>query len=230
MMGLRGVLGIVTAGVAAAALWQCSPNNALRYKMTVEVDTPEGVKSGFTVREMGLSTDNIMRPTTGSLKGEAVAVDLPGGQVLFALLTGGDGDVDYAMQIGGRAEVWGKSPSEPRYGPVELYPAAPNTVGLERTDPLPMLVRFRDLSNPKSVERVAPANLAATFGPGVRLRRITVEMTDGDVTTGIERRFSWWGIYRNEQRRLNGNNSIAMSTNDLADNIGTGTFSVGVDK
>ena len=139
MMARRGVLRALAGVVAVCALTSCGSRNALRYKMVVEVDTPAGVRSGFAVREMGLSTDNIMRPTTGDIKGEAVTVDLPGGQVLFALLTGGDGDVDYAMQIGGRAEVWGKSPNEPRDGPVELYPTAPKTVGLARTNPLPML-------------------------------------------------------------------------------------------
>jgi hypothetical protein len=38
------------------------------------------------------------------------------------------------------------------------------------------------------VQRVDPANLAASFGPGIRLKRITVEVTDDDVTTGIEKR------------------------------------------
>ncbi len=185
MMARRGVMALLAVGAAAAGLWRCSSYNALRYRMTVEVDTPEGVKSGFSVREMGLSTDNIMRPASGSLKGEAVAVDLPGGQVLFALLTGGDGDADYAMQIGGRAGVWEHD------GPVELYPTAPKTTGLERTDPLPMLVRFRDHNDPKSVERIGPEALDRAFVPGVRLKRIAIEATDESVTTGIGDRLGW---------------------------------------
>jgi hypothetical protein len=43
------------------------------------------------------------------------------------------------------------------------------------------------------VQRVDPANLAASFGPGIRLKRITVEVTDDDVTTGIEKRLRWLG-------------------------------------
>ncbi|HEX7876810.1 MAG TPA: hypothetical protein VF489_09530 [Sphingobium sp.] len=185
MMARRGVMGAMVAVVGVAVLWRCSLNSSLRYKMVVEVDTPQGVKSGFAVREMGFNTDNIVRPATGSLKGEAVAVDLPGGQTLFALLTGGDGDVDYAMQIGGRAGVWESS------GPVELYPVAPNTVGLQRTDPLPMLARFGDVRDPKSVERVELGVLDQTFGPGVRLRRITIEKTRESVTVGIGKRLGW---------------------------------------
>ena len=55
----------------------------------------------------------------------------------------------------------------------------------------PMLVTFTDIDDPKSVQRVDPANLAASFGPGIRLKRITVEVTDDDVTTGIEKRLRW---------------------------------------
>jgi hypothetical protein len=42
-----------------------------------------------------------------------------------------------------------------------------------------------------SVERVDPANLSAQFGEGVRLRRITVQVTDDDVTDGMEERLGW---------------------------------------
>jgi hypothetical protein len=55
----------------------------------------------------------------------------------------------------------------------------------------PMLVRFRDIRDPKSVEPVDPEHLDRSFGPGVTLRRFTVELTDDSVTTGIEKRLAW---------------------------------------
>lgn len=58
-------------------------------------------------------------------------------------------------------------------------------------------MRFRDIANPKLVERVDPDNLARSFGAGTNLRRITVERTEDAVTTGIERRFAWWSAYKN---------------------------------
>lgn len=61
-----------------------------------------------------------------------------------------------------------------------------------------MLVTFRDIDDPASVEKVDPANLAATFGEGVSLKRITVELTDGPVTRGIEERLPWLpNVYEN---------------------------------
>jgi hypothetical protein len=62
-------------------------------------------------------------------------------------------------------------------------------------DKLPMLVRFRDISDPKSVERVGPNDLATSFGPGVKHVRAMIEITDAPVTTGIEARLGWLGKY-----------------------------------
>lgn len=54
-----------------------------------------------------------------------------------------------------------------------------------------MLVTFEGIGDPTSVKQVEPGNLAANFGPGVRLKAITVEMTDDPVTSGIEKRLGW---------------------------------------
>jgi hypothetical protein len=48
-----------------------------------------------------------------------------------------------------------------------------------------MMVRFRDLNDPKSVERVDPE--------AAGVKRIIVETTGDDVTTGIEKRLGWLG-------------------------------------
>jgi hypothetical protein len=57
----------------------------------------------------------------------------------------------------------------------------------------PLLVAFMDINDPNSVREVDPDNLAATFGPGVSLKRITLEITDEPVTEGkIESVLGWW--------------------------------------
>jgi hypothetical protein len=58
----------------------------------------------------------------------------------------------------------------------------------------PLLVVFRDIGDPSSVERVEPTDLAAAFGPGYALRRITVQVTDAEVTTGNEARLQRFGL------------------------------------
>jgi hypothetical protein len=66
---------------------------------------------------------------------------------------------------------------------------------------LPMLIRFRDINNPATVERVDPNNLAAGFGPGVVLTRATLEITDDSVTTGIVKQL-WWLANGYPEKRL----------------------------
>ncbi|MCA9423137.1 MAG: hypothetical protein KC592_19110 [Nitrospira sp.] len=51
-------------------------------------------------------------------------------------------------------------------------------------DRYPLLVTFSDITDPKTVQQVDPTNQAATFGPGVVLKRITLEITDEPVTEG----------------------------------------------
>ncbi len=55
---------------------------------------------------------------------------------------------------------------------------------------------FGNIADPKTVERVDPNDLATGFGKGVKLRRITVQMTDAPVTTGIEKRLAWLNAQR----------------------------------
>ena len=52
-------------------------------------------------------------------------------------------------------------------------------------DTWPMMVRFRNINDPKSVERVKPE--------AIGVKRILLETTSDDVTTGIEKRLGWLG-------------------------------------
>ncbi len=159
-----------------------------RYRMTVEVDTPQGLRSGSSVREISSGLQTV--PGRGSMpmtkfKGEAVAIDLPNGRTLFALL-------DESINM--------TSIFEPDDRTAELFVA--NVAKLARRDQrgrtvvlppdqYPRLVTFGDINDPISVQAVDPANLAASFGAGMRLKRFTVEITDDPVTDGVEKRLRW---------------------------------------
>ena len=58
-------------------------------------------------------------------------------------------------------------------------------------DEIPMLVRFRDLNDPQSVEQIDPTNLAASFGSGIALRDVVIEVTNDPITVGIETKLPW---------------------------------------
>lgn len=195
-MTRRGVLGALAAAGVSLIAGACGllSSNSYRYRMTVEVDTPKGPRSGSSVREISsrLQTNpGGAAPVKTEHKGEAVAVDLPGGRTLFALLREGlAGDVTLAF--------------EPGYRGPEQFVASVEKLGRRdqrgRTvvlppDKYPMLVTFRDVSDPTSVQAVEPANLASSFGPGARLRRITLEITGDGVTSGIEKRLTWLSKY-----------------------------------
>ena len=128
-------------------------------------------------------------------------VDLPGGQTLFALLRGvrdGDG-AGYHARLFNQTLADG-AVAAPRL--TRRYAAgdwAEERREARRIKPqltlpplhYPMLVRFRDVRDPKSVEAVDAGALDKSFGAGVKLRRIVLAVTDDPVTSGIENWLGW---------------------------------------
>lgn len=182
--------------LAALALTACNPfagSETFRYRLTVEVETPEGLKTGSSVIEVSVTQtgkNSLATPEARGIRfkqrGEAVAVDLPGGRTLFALLDRADGIAQAALNPP-------RYRHDVEYGYVKSIRDMKDieAAGLVPRAAYPMLVTFTDIADPASVERVDPGDLAASFGPGVSLKRITVEVTDEPVTTGIEKRLGW---------------------------------------
>jgi len=90
-----------------------------------------------------------------------------------------------------------------------------------------MMVTFGDLADPTSVAEVDPDYLAATFGEGVKLKRVTVELTDDPVTTGIEARLGWLPGYYDKMLDGRAINTI-NAENRLANDLSQGDFSKGL--
>lgn len=195
-------------GLCALLVAGCDRSPIVRYRMTIEVEADGQVHTGSSVWEFGLSK-GFPQAYAAHFRGEAVAVDLPGRGTLFGLLVGRGKD---GIPQNGAMEML----------PENVYRRTGDTVAVEKrtandrfetlrylrqlkgkevaldcgaTLPVecPYLVRFRDIRDPKSVEAVDPANLAASFGEGMKLRRITIQITDDPVTTGIEKRLGWLG-------------------------------------
>jgi hypothetical protein len=51
---------------------------------------------------------------------------------------------------------------------------------------LPKLIRFTDINDPHTLVSISPYDLAASFGPGVQLKRVILELTDDPVTPAPE--------------------------------------------
>ncbi|MEO0418382.1 MAG: hypothetical protein AAF249_05930 [Pseudomonadota bacterium] len=205
MSRVRSALGII---FAALLLGSCgladdkAPD--YRYRLTVEVETPEGLKTGSSVIEV---EQKLVRwgadPGTGlmissKVRGEAVAVDLPGGQTLYALLRS-ENDVDWASRVYTLLSqpIPGETASAQAKRILELKDkqTLPRlwlaNVLLDERSAYPVMVTFENEADPTSVKLVDPDDLAATFGEGVALKRITVELTNARVTETLEDRLGW---------------------------------------
>jgi len=127
---------------------------------------------------------------TTQVTGEAVAVDLPGRKTLFALLSkpgSAEGANAYALDalfprpwVGSKEYVANVNALADR-----------RDIGVLPSKDWPMLVTFGDIKNPTSIVRIDVANLESTLGPDVKIRRITAQITEEPVTTGIEKKLKW---------------------------------------
>jgi hypothetical protein len=246
MMGRRSFAGLVLSGSAMLVVAGCAlfePSETLRYRVTVEVETPQGVKSGYSVWEYRVTkVVSGFSPHSTDYRGEAVAVDLPGGRTLFALLISGDGQSDYPRYvIEDRVRQTPEYKADYRSAFLELFPrwrvaeeswTVPGSyypashAGEKPISAYPMLVTFTDIRDPKSVTRVDPDDLAASFGAGVKLKAITVTVTDEPVTVGIEKRLAWLDQYYDKM--LDGD--TINRSKDLANNLSQNSFKQGSSK
>jgi hypothetical protein len=91
----------------------------------------------------------------------------------------------------------------------------------------PLLVRFRDLADPTSVERVDPDDLANSFGKGVTLKAITVARTEAEVSRGIEGRLPWLEKIQGGLMKMPRNVPVGQPM-PLAVNLSDADFRIGV--
>ena len=189
-MTRRGVFGLLVALTAFAAVAGCTlPGFEPRYRfrMTVEVQTPEGLKTGSSVMEVVAGKGIAVGDSSGvssAIRGEAVAVDLLGGPI-FVLLTLPDAGGSLQGHI---REALLDDPSDSPDGVIADVARLGRGVAGEYQgdlprDKWPMMVRFRDIADPKSVERVEPEAIGVT--------RIRLETTRDPVTMAIEKRLAW---------------------------------------
>jgi hypothetical protein len=166
-----------------------------RYKMTVTVETPEGIKTGSAVREV--ERYRVFNLTTKwgrrfrLVKGEAVIIDLGKRGNLFALLSG---------------SVWGDYGTDVLVRNIpDFYNAKVGTIVALPLTQLPTLVYFKDLNDPMTVGLITPVGsqditnsqgrpekaVLNIFGAGVKISGLSIEITDEPVTGIIEAKLPW---------------------------------------
>jgi hypothetical protein len=193
---------VIIVLAAVAAEWWYFPSASLNYKLSVDVDDNGVMRHGEGVIGVDFQSngfmliDNTPQWSIGA-RGEAFAVDLGERGALFVLLSH-DPMRKRSAEAGRAALFWyfgdsfGDLPPN-QNGKRQLDEFIGNRAVAEvAPDKLPMLVRFADINDPKSVDRIDPEHLDASFGLGVKLARATAQLTDEPVTIGIENRLSWF--------------------------------------
>ncbi len=225
------ILGFIVV-LAVGFYWLAYPWASLRYEITVEVEADGEVYSGTGVHEvtLGLQPQILTEAAArSSFKGEAVAVDIGDRGTLFILLTGPSG-ASNDPSLRERYSV--SSPAqfmngvfEVRASSAEAVRALPGRV-IDDDVPFnraPLMVRFGDITDPLSVTRVNPYDLAASFGEGVELRSVHVRTTRARVTSGIEDRLPW--LASRKRGYLDG--ARIRSSRELTNTLHYGHFRVG---
>lgn len=192
--GKIALASLATVIVVSAIYKTQHPYDYYRYRMSVTVETPEGLRTGSAVRQGNFEKGSSNRASWAV--GEAVVVDLGERGVAYALIDNsniGDGvsytttcnHSDFGLKKTPVGKKWVLSPSE-----------------------YPRLVTFRDPQNPKTIEtlftvkgngrcgaggkwEVQADRFEEIFGEGVRLKEISLEITKDPLTEEIEKRIPW---------------------------------------
>ena len=184
--GHKVLVGVALLIALLTGWWRYEfPSATWRYKMTVTVETPEGLKTGYAVREVHQYTDIKIGDAGGGKAGaigEAVVVDLGKRGVLFLLLS-----EDYAHNV-----VFHVFPFNGANTPEGMkYYSSLKNVQKSIRNYLPTMVTFKDLNNPMTVRAVDADNLEKVFGEGVHLKDALIEMTDEPVSWTIYNYLPW---------------------------------------
>jgi hypothetical protein len=211
---LLGVIGI---------FWFNFYNIQVRYRLTVEVQDGDQIKTGSSVIEASYD----IQPTwTWSgpgnrtpVVGYAPTVNLGSKGMLFLTFQNAAHTGEQIIERNNHVFCAGndmyclpfEAYGEPGTGVATDY--SKRNVPLEKllreSGPrdvpfaaLPRLVRFRDINDPRTIIDLSPNNLAASFGPGVTLKRVVLQLTTDPITPPPEIWPEWLNVRgRNTQFR-----------------------------
>lgn len=146
---------------------------AHKYRLTVEVETPEGRKSGSGVVAVHPDRSYTRRGQTRTL-GDAVFVDLGQGKNLVALLAHIDNNklefegINYVALRAYTATAGKRVSFSAMSAQTGIVPV--------KAELVPVLVTFADPANPASARALVPDDAEAVLGKGYRLQGITAEV------------------------------------------------------
>ena len=210
--GLTTLALVLIAGTAWA-ISNMYVSGEYRYKITVEVETPDGIKTGSAVRavsDYASSIKNIDLPGSSGpppkVRGEAVVVDLGEDKQIFGLINWSSYREVYAAFPFSGAK---KAGDGLRY----YLSLEPGTSAPLPKESWPMFSYFENKNDPKSIKPTHRLDLSKTFGDGYRVNKITITITDEPVTWGLVDQYlpenfqtevidKWKKLSKEERRRF----------------------------
>lgn len=182
---IRLLAACVSAGLLLNGCGLMTSKSSYRYRMRVE-----GVQSAAAVYEILAEQTNGPRladekPGGSIIKGEALTIETPSGPVFVLLKPAKDGE----DLIGAITRTL--TPDIPWNGQPNFWKAV-NRLSTARNgaakgdlprDQWPLMVRFGDVNNPQTVERVDPSTLGVAH--------IVLETTRDPISTGLTRKLKW---------------------------------------
>jgi hypothetical protein len=171
-----------------------------KYRLTVEVETPDGIKSASGV--MAVTPDRgYSRNGHTATGGDALFIDLGSGKNLVTLLA----HLDHTLDLDGMNYVALRA-----YGSSSGQRVSFNEMSRIRGvvpvtgELIPVLAAFADPADPSTMRTVPPDNIASVLGNGFRLHGVSAEVVPNGfwpvdfggvlgepVTRGIEAKLPW---------------------------------------
>jgi hypothetical protein len=194
-----GLLGLLALIVGGDQIRINRPDH--KYRLTVEVTTPDGIKTGAGVLAV-VPDRNYNRSGRTTMRGEAVFVDLGRGKNLVALLAHQQGaklDLDDINYLALRAY------SAARGSRVSFKDMSRQTgIVPVQGELIPVLVSFGDLNDPASARLVDSGHSEVVLGDGYAIRGFSAEVVPNGfwpidfggplgepVTRGLHSKLSW---------------------------------------
>ena len=187
---MRG-LGFTLLPLLAFAVAGCGKSYTYKYRLTVSIRDHGELKSVsnvVSVQESPTLTHGISPP---KLCGEAALLRLRNGKSVFALLKGAPHEM-----VADRYQ-WLTSPTivllkrlglETQWSwkddsGIRRLREIRTTISLQPYE-MPDFVTFRDIHDPTTIERVDPENTEETLGNGVKIEKVTLQVTNEEVSRG----------------------------------------------
>ncbi|MBX9829242.1 MAG: hypothetical protein K2Y27_30180 [Xanthobacteraceae bacterium] len=167
------------------------PEYTNRFRLVIEVETPEGLKSGSSVIQTSFWESGGWGPVEargvrGEAKGEAVFVDLGKGQFVIGILGWGakGQDQDKIFGLTRAALARGKKVAWRDEYKLKGRGDLPQEY-------VPTFVTFSDRKLPVTVSVVERDDFERAFRPGVRFRRAFLETTDAPISRTLAAKLPW---------------------------------------